>query len=383
MIRHAIYLAWRHLVASPWRTAILVICTSVALFLPLFTMRTASLLEGALLARATSSPILVGSRGDPFDLTLAALYFRGSVADTLPLGAAERLRPYGRALPLHVGHTASGTPVVGTDASYLDARQLQVSEGRRFALLGEVVAGANAAHAFGLKPGGKLRTDLTNLYNLAGAYPFVLEVVGVLAPTGTADDDAFFVDLRTSWMLDGAVHGHVEVTDDQAIGSDEAGNLEASAAIFLAQEVNDDTRASFHLHGDPSELPVTGFLVYPSDTRRHDQLLGELALDDSLAAVRPVDIVRTIFGIVLRLQDGLNVAFALVAAATVGFFGLTMALTLRLRSAELMLLRRLGSSRYAVAWIVGTEIAFLSLTAACIGGLAAWLGAAQVALALH
>jgi putative ABC transport system permease protein len=252
-------------------------------------------------------------------------------------------------------------------------------------VLGEVVAGAKAAKQFRLGPGARLRTDLANVYNLSGAYPYVLEVVGVLEPTGTDDDDAFFVDLKTTWVLDGTVHGHTTVTAEQAVDNDgeQDGNLEASAAIFLAQEITSETRASFHLHGDPEALPVTGFVVLPDDVRRHDQLLGALALDDDLAAVRPVEVVRSVLGIVLHVQEGLELAFALVAAATTGFFVLVLSLTLRLRDAELRLLRRLGCSRTAVAWIVGAEITIIALTAAIVAGASAWVAASHVALTLQ
>ncbi|MFT4621693.1 MAG: putative ABC transport system permease protein [Myxococcota bacterium] len=367
------------------RTAVLILGTSVAVFLPVFSARTASVLEEALLRRATASPILVGRKGDPFDLTLAALYFRGSVHDPIPYGTRERLAHSGRAVAINVGHTASGTPVVGTELGYFAARGLQVVDGRRFAVLGEVVAGSEAAAAFRLAAGDRIRTDASNLYDLSGGYPYVLEVVGVLAPSDSPDDSAFFVDVKTTWMLDGALHGHTDVTAEQAVDPDreEDGNLEASAAIFLTQEVTDETRGTFHLHGAADALPVSGFVVFPHDTRRHDQLLGDLALDAELAAVRPVEVVRTVLEIVLRLQDGLRAAFLLVAVATVGFFVLVLSLTLQLRADELTLLRRMGSSRTAVLWIVGTEVALVAATATVIGASAAWLGAAQVALAVY
>ena len=42
-----------------------------------------------------------------------------------------------------------------------------------------------------LTAGDTVRSDFTNLYNIAGAYPILLKVSGVLGPNGTPDDHAF------------------------------------------------------------------------------------------------------------------------------------------------------------------------------------------------
>ena len=161
-----------------------------------------------------------------------------------------------------------------------------------------------------------------------------------------------------------------------------AENLEATAAIFLATEITDETRATFHLHGDDGELPVTAILVWPADDRAHDQLLGDWALEQTQRAVRPVEVVRTVLGIVLRVRDGLIAWFGLVALSTVAFVVLVLSLSLRLRASELALIRRIGAARGTVTLLVGVEVALIALAAvvlaaaATVGGLwvlDAWL----------
>ena len=49
-------------------------------------------------------------------------------------------------------------------------------------------------------------------FDVAGTFPLKMKVVGVLAPTGTADDEAVFVDLKTAWVIAGLAHGHTDVT---------------------------------------------------------------------------------------------------------------------------------------------------------------------------
>ena len=72
-MRHAIFLAFRYLRSSPMRSMLLVLGLGVALFLPVFSYSMADLIEEKLLLRANSSPILIGYKGDQFDLTMNAL----------------------------------------------------------------------------------------------------------------------------------------------------------------------------------------------------------------------------------------------------------------------------------------------------------------------
>ena len=88
---HASLLAWWYLRAAPTRTAVLVCCTALALFLPLFTALAAERVEATLMARAEASPVLIGHQGNEFDLTMNGLYFRGAERDPVPFGTAAEL----------------------------------------------------------------------------------------------------------------------------------------------------------------------------------------------------------------------------------------------------------------------------------------------------
>ena len=381
MLRHALYLALRYLASSPGRSAVLVLGSAVALFLPLFTGLAAERIEGSLLARAESSPVVIGAKGDEFDLTMSALYFHGQVRENVPFSSADPIRAagYGLAVPLYVQHTIGGSPLVGTTLDYFDARGLELWDGRRPAVLGEVVAGATVAEAFQLQVDDSVRSDLSNLYNIAGAYPILLQVVGVLEPTGGPDDEAFFTDVKTTWVLDGYLHGHEEVTVANSLNGEAAGeNLEATAAIFMISEITEANRATSHFHGDLGHLPVTSVLVFPDDQRDHDLLLGDYALHETQHAIRPVSVVREILGIVLRVRDALAATFSAVAVSTLAFFGLVLSLSLRLRSSELTLMRRIGCSRGTIATMVGAEVVLVVLAAGLVAAAGTFAGLAML-----
>ena len=127
MSRHALVLALRYLAAAPGQTAVLIMGIAIALFLPSFTIGAGQLAEGRLLARAEHTPIVLGHEGNEFDLVMSALYFRGQVRDPIPHSAIAGVTEaeYGLALPLHVGHSAGGAPLVGTSLDYFEVRGLR------------------------------------------------------------------------------------------------------------------------------------------------------------------------------------------------------------------------------------------------------------------
>ncbi len=383
-VRHALFLAGSSLGAHPWQSLVVVLGLAVAIFLPGFTWRVGQVAEDALLARARSTPIVVGPVGSEVDLVLASLYFRGEVDRTVSMALANELAANHDAavVPMLLGFSAGGAPVLGTTLDYLDARGLSVAEGRPPGVLGEVVVGSAAAQALGLSVGDALRSDARDLYNLAGTYPVLLQVVGVLAPTGTPDDDAVITDLKTAWTLSGLLHGHGEVDEANIVGGD-AEAVEASLAMFLFTEVTPASLPTFHLHGTPETWPLTAILVFPADRRVHDQVLGDLATESLVQAVRPEGVVRTLLDIVLQIQALLAGWVVLVATSTVAFLGLVVSLVLRLRAEEIRLMRRLGAGRAQLALILGAEAALCLLGAAALAGagvalteplLRAWLG---------
>jgi putative ABC transport system permease protein len=365
-LRDAFFLAWRSQLHSPVRSALLVGGLAVALFLPSFTWSSAGWVEAQLMRRAASSPIVLGYKGNEFDLVLASLYFRGQVGDSIPASTVESLveKRYGLGVPVHVGHSANGYPMVGTTLDYSGVRGLRLQSGRSFALLGEVVLGAKVAAELGLSPGDTIRSDMANLYNISGAYPYILDVVGVYAPAGAADDGAVFSDLNTTWLLDGHFHGHGEITKEAAINAEEGvGNLEASAAVFMVNRFDEQTRASFHQHGARGDLPVSSILVFPVDRKAYDQVLGDFAIHETLQAVEPVRVIEEVFRIVLQAQRLLKAYFGLVLCSTMAFVILVLNLSLRLRRSELQLLRRMGCSRGTMRALIGAEVGLIAVGA--------------------
>lgn len=367
-----LYLAWRYLAFNRGKAFVLVGSIGLILFLPAALQVVVRQGTRALTARADGTPLLVGAPGSATDLTLSALYFRPPAIEPTTYAEVERLAASGlaQAIPLHLRYEVRGQRIVGTSTDYLAFRNLRIAEGRRFALLGESVLGASAARALGAGVGDTVLSSPAGAFDVAGSFPLEMPVVGVLAPSGTPDDEAVLVDLKTAWVIAGLAHGHDDVTAPGAesrVLERQEGNVVANAALLSYTRITPENIGSFHFHGDPSGFPVDAVLVVPRDRKSGVVLRGRYAEpggDVQMVVPRRVidEVVATLFSIrnaMLAVSLGLGVATIATAA-------LVFALSIRLRRRELETMRRIGAPRGRVRAILATEVALVVAAAAVL-----------------
>jgi putative ABC transport system permease protein len=369
------YLATRYLVFHRVRSLTVVACLVLVAALPIGLERILEESEQQLMARAATTPLLLGSKGSSLDLVMSAVYFGGQTPDPISLDEIERIEETGLAyaIPIQMGFVARGAPIVGTTVDYFDYRALPVAEGRSFAILGESVLGAGAAARLGLGPGDSLTSSPESFFDLAGAYPLKTKVVGVLEPSGTPDDLAVFVDLKTAWVMQGIGHGHQDlsrVQDPTLVIDRDAKGVVASAKVVEYQEITESNRDSFHFHGEPSSYPVSAAVIVPEDDRAGTLLLGRF-VDGSLGGqlIRPRAIVGDLMNTIFRIKEVLDLAVAIVGTAAVLALTLVFALSFRLREQELKTNFEIGASRGTTARLLVAEILLLGgASAACVVG---------------
>lgn len=356
-------LAWRQLQYHRARSVVLALCALLVTVLPL----TVNLLVGRygsdLMRRADETPLVAGAKGSRYDLVLSALYFQGRVPDLTDEAERKTIDESGlaRAIPLLARHTARERPIVGTTLDYLDFRGLRIARGRTLGLLGECVLGHDVAAELGLGPGDELLTDSEGAYDLSLRYPLRLQVVGVLAPSDSADDAAVFTDVRTTWIIEGVGHGHVEAgsaSEDTVLRRDENGVV-LNAATVEHQRITAENIDSFHFHGDPATFPLTSILVLPNDARSSTQIKGRYRVSRTAQLLVPSDVVEEVLGFVLRLKAFFDANVALVSVSTSLLLALIVLLVIRVRRAEFETLRRIGCSRGRIALMVTTEFAIV------------------------
>jgi putative ABC transport system permease protein len=374
----SLYVAWRYLRYHWGRSLTLVVCVTLIAVLPLALELLLAESERQLLARAEGTPLVVGAKGSSLDLAMNSLYFGDSVPEPISMAAVDAIADTGLALPipLQVRFKARGQPIVGTNLDYFDFRGLQIQAGRNLALLGECVLGARAARLLGLEPGDTLLSSPETLFDLAGVYPLKMQVVGVLAPTQSADDLAVFVDLKTAWVIQGLVHGHQDLAAvrDPSLVMDRAdGNLTATAKLVQYTEITPENIDSFHLHGSPEDYPITAVIALPNDDKSAALLRGRyIAAGDQGQAQQilvPAEVIAGLLANIFRIKGVLDAVILVVGGATLLALILVLALSLRLRAGEVETIFKLGCSRATIARLLGAEIALILAAAALLAGL--------------
>jgi putative ABC transport system permease protein len=361
-VNDVLYLAWRYLRFNRGKTAVLVASISLILFLPAGLHVVVREASKSLTARADATPLLVGAAGSAVDLTLAALYFRSPAIEPVTAAEVERVAASGlaMAIPLHLRHQAGGHRIVGTSTDYLDFRGLELAAGRRFAILGECVLGAGVARGLDLGPGAHLVSTPAGAFDVAGSFPLKMAVVGVLEPTGTPDDDAVLVDIKTAWVIAGLAHGHQDVTDPAAAAgvlSRDDDNVVANASVLSYTEITPENIDSFHFHGDPSSFPVDAVIAVPRDRRSAVMLRGRFAeLAEPVQMVVPRQVVDDLVETMFSVRDAVVLVSVGLGAATLATAALVVALSIRLRRRELETMRRIGASPGRMRAILASEV---------------------------
>lgn len=367
----ALHLAARYVLRHRLQSALLAGALGLVFALPLCLRVLISHAQQELRARAAATPQIVGTRGSALDLMMTALYFKRENLLPLPMSVLTELRQNhsAAAIPLHVRFQAQGAPIVGTELEYFAFRGLHLAAGRQLSRLGDCVVGATVAKSRGLQAGGHVFSSPEQAFDMAGVYPLKMRITGVLAPSGTPDDEAVFVDLKTTWLIEGRSHGHDDLQKDQSVvlKKEEDGNIVGNAAVRMFNEVTDKNFASFHFHGDVSTYPISAIIVLPQDAKAEALLAGRYARSKEQQLIRPRDEMEALLTQLVRLEGFAASALLLTATAALLVTALVFALSFRLRAREFATLEDVGVSRISLITVKVLEVLIIGIVAVVIG----------------
>lgn len=361
-----------HARRHPWRTVVLALCIGVSLFVPAAARVLTARYEAGLRARSRATPLIVGVPRMRFELTMAALYFRRSGVSPMTWGAYEEVREahLGVAVPVNASATARGRAVVCTSVEYFEARGLTLEEGRLPARTGECVLGAESARALGLAPGAELYSDQTDSFDISRPAPIAMEVVGVLARAGSADDGVVFADISTAWVLAGLAHAHApaETIPERLVLDRPQGGVRVSEQLIEEHRLTQSTLASVHLHADQAGLPLTCVLVFPPDARSATILKARVNAKGGTEAIVPEEVVEEFLEVVLRVRGLVEALGVLLVGCTLAVAGLVFGLSAKSRAREYATLGRIGASRATVAVMKAGEVLIVLVLALLTAG---------------
>lgn len=307
--------------------------------------------ERALSRDAGLFDLVAGGKGSPLQLVLSSVYHLDSPTGNLAYAEYERLRRDRRvewAAPIGLGDNYQGFRIVGTEPHFFELPRrdgesfFEMVRGRVFEDRFEVVLGSQVAAATGLDlgmrffgthglvdvPGGEVHRD------------FPYRVVGVLAPTGTAQDRAIFGTLESVW--------EIHETEDRLHSSIQG------TALLNGNKIREATSILLR-------LKTPGLRLWMVDEIRERS--------DGIAAVPIHEMLRFQRGIVGPVQRALLAIAAAVVLAACLIVLTTLHQSAERRRRDIAILRSLGAVRREVAALVFSEGVLLT----GLGILLGWL----------
>ena len=388
-----LYLAWRYLTYHRLKTAVLMASIAVIVYLPMGLNILMNQSAKQLLSRTEDTPLIIGAKGSPLELVLRSLYFETDEPESIPFGQVQRVKDaeLATAIPLYARfHTKHGT-IVGTTLSYFEFRGLKLAAGRQLAMLGECVIGSKVARSGNLQVGDHVLSAGEDVFNIAGTYPLKMKIVGILDPTDTPDDYAVFVDLKTTWIIEGLGHGHQDLRRPEAADSvlQKAGNkVVANSSVRQYNEITPDNAAAFHFHGEPATFPITAIIAVPGDEKNSALLQGRyLGDDEEVQIVRPAEVMAELLGTIFTVGRYVTFAVLVVGLATFATMVLVFLLSLQLRRRELETMIKIGASRRRVVATFAAEVIGVlfcgSAIAASLALATYWFAGSATRLLIH
>jgi len=352
-------LAWRNiryrLVESV--VPIIVVALAVALSVIVFVMADGAE-EGIVQASDPFGVLVVGSSGSGQQLVLSSILLQGNPIGNIPYSVYEQLENDTRVklvVPLAFGDNVGGARIIGTDKNFLELRTsqlnppaFQVGQGTFFSddSVFEAVLGADAARRLGLGIGDAFQ----GTHGVTGGIAENLHderytIVGILAPSGTAYDQAVYTQIQSVWDAHGEA---TTITNELGINAD---------GVLTSLEVGGATLTN----------QVTAILVLPNGFIEQNQIAQEFYSEPTLQVAFPGQELGNLISLVNQGQQILN----LIGYLVLGIAGMTVFLSMynaiQARRQSIAIMRSLGGNRVSIIRIVIFETLILSVLGAVLG----------------
>ncbi|WP_066224042.1 ABC transporter permease [Formosa haliotis] len=359
------YMAWRYLNYHKLKTVVLILSVSLIIFIPLGLNSLTNSGSKNMIQRAQDTPLLIGAKGSPTELNLSALYFKTAQLPPIPYHEVNKINKthLAEAIPLHLKYNVKNQPIVGTNTVYFKFRDLTFNAGRPMAILGECVLGAKASAILNAKVGDFILSSPAGAFDIAGSFPLKMKVVGVLNQVNTPDDQAVFVDIKTTWVIAGIAHGHQELNTkiaDSLIISKTETNVVANSAVLSYTEITKENIDSFHFHGNQKEFPIDAIIAVPKDKKSGLMLRGRYENEvGNVQMIAPIHIITELLKTVFSIRNLLILAAITIGLATLAICTLVFILSAQLRASELNTMKRIGAARGFIFQLLTIEIVLI------------------------
>lgn len=351
-------LAWR----SAWNrrfTLALTVCSiALSTFMLLGVERVRTDLRSSFSSAVSGTDLIVGARTGSVQLLLYSVFHVGAATNNIrwsSVEALEKLRGVAWMVPLSLGDSHRGYPVLGTTAAYFEhfrygeQQPLALREGQRFSDLYDVVIGAELADKLGYRLGQRITlAHGTGEIQLGADHsdkPFTIS--GILARTGTPVDRTAHISLEAMQAI------HV----DWVAGAPLPGmKVDAEAARAKDLTPRSVTAALVGLHNRAAVFSV----------QRQVNRFG----DEALMSILPGVALDELWDVVGTGEKALLLMSGLVALVSMAGLMSVILAGLNERRRELAVLRTVGAGPWQVLALLALEGSVLTLAGIGAGILA-------------
>lgn len=365
-------LAWQSAWSRRFVLSLAVLAVALSTFVLLSIERLRSDVQSSFSQAVSGTDLIVGPRTGPVQLLMYTVFRLGQPGNTISersLQAVAAHRAVAWVVPMALGDSHRGYPVVATTSAYFDHFQygeqqaLVLAQGQRFADDHDVVLGAEVVARLGYKLGDQVvlaHGDGALEENDHDEHPLV--VSGILAPTGTPVDRSLHVSLEA---MD-EVHGGGPMGFLDKLMPGELGGI---PDVLL--KMSGGRKVNAALVGLKARAAVF------SVQRHVNEMPGE-----PLMAILPGVVLDELWQVVGPAERALWLVSVLVAVVSLLGLMATSLAGLDARRRELAILRTVGAGPGRIALLLALEGALVALVGMALGlvtALAAtWLAADAV-----
>ncbi len=362
-------IAWQNIRERALSSILTAFSISLGVALVVTVLVIHSTIDRAFRRGAQGYDLIVGAKGGQLPLVLSTVFYLqlNQQFDPVAYQWYERLTsgPLARgvqlAVPVCLGHEYKNCPVVATNQDMFDRLKYGNDQKYEFAAGAnfhnerpfEAVVGATAAQMAGLKLASAFQPVATGLervrYGDKGHEDFT--VVGILAPTGTPNDRAIFINLEGFFRCPAHAQGqHTGAASGAPAGSKahrEHQHKHPLSAILVCTKLDENPQAAMSL---PDEINRSTSPGTPA------------------MAVKPAIIIADLFDrIIGNVQLLLLVLSALVVVVAGMGILLSIYNSMNDRRHDIAVMRALGASRTIVMSLILLESILLSLGGGLLG----------------
>ncbi|MCL2711333.1 MAG: ABC transporter permease [Planctomycetaceae bacterium] len=314
--------------------------------------------------------LIISGKGSPLDVVLSTVFYLREPVGEVPESYLKMFRTgqYSHlieaVIPVSIGHHFRGVSIVGTDPDFFTKLKYMGDQSYRFADGTNLkydnpfsaVIGSRASKRTGLRVGDTFQPEAAQGALCDAHEPF--KIVGVLAPTGTPNDNAIFVHIDGFYDMHSPDQGHASI--------DEAKRY--SALLLMTKQ---------------NTVQPTGTLVDPNSpdfdpakmlTERNFVDIAAMELPgllDKTTDVQAVSPVREITNLLSNIIGNIQIVLLILAVLVIVVAGIGMMVSIynsmSERRTEIALMRALGARRLTVMTIILLESILLSLGGGLMG----------------